>query len=274
MKHLKKILLCTLLIVVGLLLVKKLASSSKQQGQKTNLSGSRNMSSDEADSRLLLGERRTKESATDIIHRLLEEPENAKMFHEEFQNILASDFDEVMAYLNAMKFPDPNSDHSFNQVMYVAKNLDHFFKNETFDDTVAALESIRGAPFLFEGALQEIISNSVGRHEGRDTEQYAQIYQWIKNNPETDAAQNGGTVLGGMLYLSDPENGWKKAMDLPEGRIRREAITALLTQRYSDDLTEASTILSQIDITPDLDDAMANLVRYGIEQDAPHDRSA
>jgi len=205
------------------------------------------------------------------VQYILDHPNNASAYDTNLMRLLKEDEDAVLAHLNSVVYTEGESDQVFNEIQLVSKTLDYYFIERSFNDVIETLEKIKDCPYLHDGALQQIISNSVARHEGRDTPQYAQVYDWVKNNPEVQAAQDAGTTIGGMLALSDPENGWKKANALPSGRIRSEALTAVLTQTYVDDISKAAEPLSQIEIGPDLDPAITNLVQYGLDQGEHHD---
>lgn len=204
--------------------------------------------------------------------QLVKVADNGPPYSEELLALINEDKVAVFAYLNSIQYPEGDeSDRTFNEITFVAKTLDHYYREAAFEDMLTEIEAISGSPYLYDAVLQHMIANSLGRHEGRETEQFAQIYEWVANNPEQMAAQDAGTKVGGMLYMTDPENAWKQGMKLPEGRIRMEAMSTIMTQGFVDDIEQTSKILNELEMHPDLDRSVSNLVYYGLQQSADHD---
>ncbi|MEO0797265.1 MAG: hypothetical protein AAFX93_19090 [Verrucomicrobiota bacterium] len=136
----------------------------------------------------------------------------------------------------------------------------HFLQKDSLESAMSDLDELRGADLLHGYVAVDLFQHV---QTASDAEF---VWQWIRENPDTQAATSGGSTVAFLLLEHDAENAWKKSLQLPEGHTRQVALNALVYQIANDDIDEAVELLNTVPDLPDSDPAIAHLLNQAMKQ--------
>ncbi len=157
---------------------------------------------------------------------------------------------------------DIKIDYDIVEITTILTN--HFLQKESLQAALEILETLRGADRLHGFVAVDLFQNTKSKEDAEF------VWQWIRSNPDTQAATSGGSTAALLLLQHNPDQAWEKSLQLPQGHTRQTALNALVYEIANTNITEAIELLNSVRDLKDSDTAIAHLLKQAIDQNHTH----